>query len=469
MKPFLDENFLLQSKIAEELYHDYAKDLPIIDYHNHLPPDQVSENKMFSDLTSIWLDGDHYKWRAMRANAVSEEFITGTASNRDKFRKWASTVPYTVRNPLYHWTHLELQRYFNIDQQLNESNADAIYDQAATALQQPNMAVHGLLEKMKVEIICTTDDPTDDLRHHRDYLSNPGGFQMFPAFRPDKAMSPEDPQVFNAYIGKLEHCTDSNIRNFRDYIDALKSRHDYFADHGCCISDHGLSHLEAATYTEREIEKIFEKVRSGLSLTQAEVSQFKSAMLTYFAEWNHQKGWVQQFHVGAFRNTNTRAMRELGADTGFDSIGDFSQGYNMRLFLDRMDTTNQLTKTIIYNLNPSDNDLFAAMTGNYNDGKIAGKIQFGSAWWFNDQKDGMTKQINSLSNIGLISRFVGMLTDSRSFLSFPRHEYFRRLLCNIFAEDIRHGELPNDMKWMGKVIQDISYNNAKSYFPFPKK
>ena len=469
MKPFLDDNFLLQSNIAEELYHNYAKDLPIIDYHNHLPPDQVAENKTFTDLTAIWLDGDHYKWRAMRANGISEEFITGGANNREKFRQWAATVPYTVRNPLYHWTHLELQRYFGIHDQLREENADLVYDQATAALHQPEMAVHGLLQGMKVEIICTTDDPIDDLSHHRAYSEKPANFQMFPAFRPDKAMHTENPEGFNAYVDKLERRADTEIRNFNQYLDALKSRHDYFAAHGCCISDHGLSHLEAASYTERDIEKIFEKVRNGTSLSPQETSQFKSAMLVYFAQWDHQKGWVQQFHVGAFRNTNSRAMHQLGPDTGFDSIGDFRQGQSLLQFLDRMATDDQLAKTIIYNLNPSDNDLFAAMAGNYNDGKIAGKIQFGSAWWFNDQKDGMSKQINSLSNIGLISRFVGMLTDSRSFLSFPRHEYFRRLLCNIFAEDIRHGELPHDIAWIGKVIQDICYYNAKGYFPFSSR
>lgn len=468
MKSFLDENFLLQSKIAEELYHDYARDLPIIDYHNHLPPDQVAKNKSFANLTEIWLDGDHYKWRAMRANGVSEKFITGAAPSREKFQKWAETVPYTMRNPLYHWTHLELKRYFDISDRLNGETANAIYDRAASLLERPEMAVRGLLTKMRVETICTTDDPIDDLAHHRAFRSDETTFQMFPAFRPDKAMSPEDPVTFNNYIDQLEEVTNTEIRSFQHFIDSLKSRHDYFDQNGCCISDHGLSHLEAADYTELQVQQVFEKVRSGIALSIEEIRQFKSAMLVYFAEWDYENSWVQQYHVGAFRNTNSKAMGRLGPDTGFDSIGDFQQGRSLWKFLDRMAEKDRLTKTIIYNLNPSDNDLFAAMTGNFNDGNVAGKIQFGSAWWFNDQKDGMTKQINSLSNIGLISRFVGMLTDSRSFLSFPRHEYFRRLLCNIFAEDIRLGELPNDTAWIGKIIQDICYHNAKSYFPFDK-
>lgn len=466
MKPFLDENFLLQSKIAEELYHNYAKDLPIIDYHNHLPPDQVANNKQFSNISEIWLHGDHYKWRAMRANGVDEQFITGATSDREKFKKWSETVPYTLRNPLYHWTHLELQRYFGIQDLLTGENADQIFDQANEDLQKPEMAVHGLLEKMNVETICTTDDPTDSLEHHQAFARQKATFNMFPAFRPDKAMAPENKEAFNQYVNKLAAVSNKEIGSFQDYLEALKSRHDFFAENGCCVSDHGLSHLYAEDYIESEIAAIFNKVRSGNTLKADEINKFKSALLVYFAEWDHEKGWVQQFHVGAFRNTNSGALKRLGPDTGFDSIGDYSQGLGLVKFLDNIAAQNKLGKTILYNLNASDNDLFASMCGNFNDGSIAGKIQYGSAWWYHDQKDGMTKQINSLSNIGLISRFVGMLTDSRSFLSFPRHEYFRRLLCNIFAEDIVNGELPHDIKWIGKVIQDICYYNAKGYFPF---
>lgn len=469
MKPFLDENFLLQSQVAEELYHDYAKDLPIIDYHNHLPPNEVAANKQFSNITEIWLHGDHYKWRAMRANGVDEKYITGAASDQEKFKKWAETVPYTLRNPLYHWTHLELQRYFGIHDLLSADNADAVFEKASQDLAKPNMSVHGLLEQMKVETICTTDDPIDSLEFHQAYAKKPGKFDMFPAFRPDKAMSPENTEAFNQYVNKLAEVANSEINNLQDYFDALKSRHDYFAQNGCCVSDHGLSHLYAEDFTETEISNIFNKVRAGNTLTLEEINKFKSALLLHFAEWDHEKNWVQQFHVGAFRNTNSGSLKKLGPDTGFDSIGDYSQGLGLVTFLDRLAAKEKLGKTILYNLNASDNDLFAAMCGNFNDGSIAGKIQYGSAWWYHDQKDGMTKQINSLSNIGLISRFVGMLTDSRSFLSFPRHEYFRRLLCNIFAEDIVNGELPHDMKWIGKIVQDICYYNAKAYFPFKKQ
>ena len=466
MKAFLDENFLLQHAIAEELYHTYAKDLPIIDYHNHLPPDQVAGNHQFENITKAWLQGDHYKWRAMRANGVNEQFITGSAADHEKFSKWAETVPYTMRNPLYHWTHLELQRYFDIHDLLNPDSAEAIYAEANEKIKSPEYAVHGLLNKMKVEAICTTDDPVDSLVYHQQFAKQDVGFKMYPAFRPDKAMSPEHTKNYNAYVDQLAEVSNQEIQNFHEFLDALKGRHDFFAEQGCCISDHGLSHFFAEDYTEQEIAQIFLKVRGGSDLLQSEIDKFKSAMLVHFSSWDHEKGWVQQFHVGAFRNTNQWAYQELGPDTGFDSIGDFKQGTKMAKFFGRMADRQQLGKTIIYNLNPMDNELFASMTGNFNDGNIAGKMQFGSGWWYNDQKDGMTRQITALSNIGLLSRFVGMLTDSRSFLSFPRHEYFRRLLCNIFAEDIKNGELPHDMPWIGKLIQDICYYNAKSYFPF---
>lgn len=466
MKNFLDDNFLLNSRIAEELYHDYAKELPIIDYHNHLPPQELAENKQFENLTSIWLQGDHYKWRAMRANGVDEQYITGGASDQEKFQHWAKTVPYTLRNPLYHWTHLELQRYFGIHDLLSEKTADAIYAEANAKLAQPDYAVYGLLEKMKVEVICTTDDPTDDLAHHQAYAAQGKNIRMFPAFRPDKAMSPEQGEAFLSYIDKLQAVSGMEIQSYQQYLDALKARHDFFAEQGCCISDHGLSHLYADDFTEAQVKSIFDKILRREALSHTEINAFKSALLQQFAEWDYEKGWVQQFHVGAFRNTNSKAIQTLGADTGFDSIGDYRQGEALVKFLNNLDRRDKLGKTILYNLNPMDNELFAAMGGNFNDGKTIGKMQYGSAWWFHDQKDGMTKQINALSNIGLISRFVGMLTDSRSFLSFPRHEYFRRLLCDIFAEDVVKGELPNDLPWIGKIIQDICYYNAKAYFPF---
>lgn len=467
MKAFLDDSFLLSNSIAEELYHNYAKSQPIIDYHNHLPPNEVAQNKSFDNITEAWLYGDHYKWRAMRANGIHEQYVTGTASDTDKFQKWAETVPYTMRNPLYHWTHLELQRYFGVTDLLTKNSAQTIYAQASEQLQQPEFAVHGLLKKMNVEVICTTDDPLDSLEYHQQYANNQATFRMFPAFRPDKAMHSDDVQALNAYIDKLEGVTNTSITNFDEYLDALKSRHDYFAENGCTVSDHGLEHMYAEDYTQAEIKDIFLKIREGKDISPFENLQFKSAMLVYFAQWDHEKGWVQQYHLGPLRNNNTRLLTSLGPDTGFDSIGDFEQARSLSKFLNRLDSTDQLTKTILYNLNPAYNEVFATMAGNFNDGTVeGGKVQFGAAWWFSDQKEGMINQLNTLSNMGLISKFVGMLTDSRSFLSFPRHEYFRRILCNLFAEDITNGELPYDLPWVGSLIEDICYRNAKKYFGF---
>ncbi len=466
MKPFLDENFLLQTPTAQKLYHGFAKDLPIIDYHNHLPPDQIAGNINFKNLTQVWLYGDHYKWRAMRTNGINEDYITGGKSDYEKFEKWAATVPYTLRNPLYHWTHLELQRYFGVHDLLSVKTAQSIYDKATAQLQTPEYSVQGLLSKMKVETVCTTDDPVDDLQFHQ-ALKKEGSFvKMLPAFRPDKAMNPDDLEVLNAYINKLEEVTNTSIDSYDAYLSALKSRHDYFAANGCSVSDHGLEQIYAEDYTEEEISNIFQKIRAKQSISAEENLKFKSAMLFQFAVWGHEKGWVQQYHLGALRNNNARMLKQLGPDTGWDSIGDFSQGRQISKFLNKLDTEDRLAKTILYNLNPADNELMAAMIGNYNDGSVAGKVQFGSAWWFLDQKDGMTKQINALSNMGLLSKFVGMLTDSRSFLSFPRHEYFRRILCNLFGEDVENGELPDDMELIGKIISDICYHNAKNYFSF---
>ncbi|TJZ62310.1 glucuronate isomerase [Sphingobacterium olei] len=468
MKNFLDDNFLLQSKVAEELYHNYAKNQPIIDYHNHLIPDQIANNINFENLTQVWLYGDHYKWRAMRTNGVDERYITGDASDFEKFQKWAETVPYTMRNPLYHWTHLELQRYFGINTLLNGNTAKEIYDEASAKLRTPEYAVRGLLQKMNVEVVCTTDDPIDTLEYHQQFAKEDSTLKMLPAFRPDKAMNSDNIADLNAYISKLEQVTNTSIGSLDEYLDALKQRHDFFAANGCSVSDHGLEQIYAEDYTKEEIAAIFNKIRTNQEISYSENLKFKSAMLIYFAEWDHEKGWVQQYHLGALRNNNTRLLTKLGPDTGFDSIGDFSQARALSKFLNRLDTQDKLTKTIIYNLNPADNELIATMIGNFNDGSVAGKVQFGSAWWFLDQKDGMIKQMNTLSNMGLLSRLVGMLTDSRSFLSFPRHEYFRRLVCNLFAEDVVNGELPNDMEWIGKLIEDICYKNARNYFNFYK-
>lgn len=466
MKNFLDENFLLETKTAEKLYHDYAKQMPVIDYHNHLIPEQIANDINFENITQVWLYGDHYKWRAMRANGVDEYYITGGASDLEKFKKWAETVPYTLRNPLYHWTHLELQRYFDVHEVLSADNAERIYNECTAKLQTPEYSVQNLLRKMKVETLCTTDDPLDNLEFHQKIKNDGVDIKVLPAFRPDKAMNADDVPGLNTYINKLAELSGARINNLDDYLTALKARHDYFAANGCTVSDHGLEQIYAEDYTIDEIKVIFVKIRGNTPLTLEEVLKFKSAMLFEFALWDHEKGWVQQYHLGALRNNNNRLLGQLGPDTGFDSIGDFSQGKQLSKFLNNLDSQNRLAKTILYNLNPADNELMATMIGNYNDGTVAGKVQWGSGWWFLDQKDGMIKQLNALSNMGLLSRFVGMLTDSRSFLSYPRHEYFRRILCNLFGEDVENGELPDNTEWIGKVVQDICYNNAKAYFNF---
>ncbi|WP_256010722.1 glucuronate isomerase [Desertivirga xinjiangensis] len=464
MKQFLDENFLLKTKTAQQLYHEFAKDMPIIDYHNHLIPDQIANDINFENLTQVWLYGDHYKWRAMRTNGIDEAYITGDKSDYEKFEKWAETVPYTLRNPLYHWTHLELQRYFDVHDVLDSKSAKRIYEECTAKLQTKDFSVRGLLRSRKVEAVCTTDDPIDSLEWHQKIANEGGDITVRPAFRPDKAMAADDVAALNAYITKLEAVTDLNISDFDTYLSALKNRHDYFAANGCSISDHGLEQIYAEDYTDAEIKTIFSKIRANQMISQEEILKFKSAMLIHFAVWDHEKGWVQQYHLGALRNNNARMLSQLGPDTGWDSIGDFSQGRQLSKFLNKLDTEDKLAKTIIYNLNPADNELMATMIGNFNDGSVAGKVQFGSGWWFLDQKDGMIKQMNALSNMGLLSRFVGMLTDSRSFLSFPRHEYFRRILCNLFGDDVENGEIPADMEWLGKVVKDICYYNAKNYF-----
>jgi glucuronate isomerase len=464
MKPFLDENFLLKTKTAQRLYHEYAKEMPIIDYHCHLPPQQIAEDTQFENITQAWLYGDHYKWRAMRTNGVDESYCTGDKPDFEKFKQWAATVPYTLRNPLYHWTHLELQRYFDINDTLNPDTAKKIYDESTAKLQSSDYSVKNLIRKMNVKAICTTDDPIDSLEYHIRLREDGFEVPITPAFRPDNAMNVTDPAKFNAYVKKLEGVTNIAVSSFDDFLYALQNRHDFFASLGCGVSDHGLEEIYAEDFTGSEIDAIFNKVHGGKALNDIEQRKFKSAMLLHFAEWDWEKGWVQQFHLGALRNNNTRMMQTLGADTGWDSIGDFSQGRALAKFMDKLDSNNKLAKTILYNLNPADNELMATMIGNFNDGSSAGKIQWGSGWWFLDQKDGMIKQLNTLSNMGLLSRFVGMLTDSRSFLSFPRHEYFRRILCDLFGTEIENGELPNDIAWIGKIIQDICFNNNKNYF-----
>lgn len=464
MKPFLDENFLLKTKTAQTLYHEYAQKMPLIDYHCHLSPQQIAENMQFRNLTDAWLSGDHYKWRAMRTNGVDESYCTGNKTDEEKFMKWAETVPYTMRNPLYHWTHLELQRYFGVKEILNPSSAKGIYEQCSSMLQESTYSTQGLIQKMNVRVICTTDDPIDNLEWHQKIKDSNFPVKVFPAFRPDKAMEVNNTSSFALYVKKVEEVTNTSISNLSDYLVALKNRHDFFATMGCNVSDHGLEEIYAEEYTEKEVELIFIKALAGNDLSWIEQRKFKSAMLVHFAVWDWEKGWIQQYHLGALRNNNARMLQQLGPDTGWDSIGDFSQAAALARFLNKLDSKDQLTKTIIYNLNPADNELMATMIGNFNDGSVAGKVQYGSGWWFLDQKDGMERQISALSNMGLISRFVGMLTDSRSFLSYPRHEYFRRIVCNLFGNEIEEGELPNDIAWTGKIIQDICFNNANQYF-----
>jgi len=462
---FIQDNFLLKNKYAEELYHSYASKMPIIDYHNHLQPQEIAENKIFKNISEVWIQGDHYKWRAMRTMGVDEKYITGSASDKEKFQKWAETVPYTMRNPLYHWTHLELDRYFGIHELLNGESADKIYIETSEKLNTDGYSCQKLLTKMNVESLCTTDDPIDNLEYHQQLAKSDFKTKVSMAFRPDKAIF-IGAESYLDYIQKLSQASAINIMSYDSLCDALRNRIKFFHSNGCRLSDHGLENLYAEEFTENEVKLIFKKRCEGQSITSQEILKFQSAILQYLSELYHKFGWVQQFHLGALRNNNSRMLHQLGPDTGWDSIGDFQQASSLSKFLNTLDGKDKLTKTIIYNLNPADNEMMAAMIGNFNDGSMKGKIQFGSGWWFLDQKKGMIDQMNALSNIGLISCFVGMLTDSRSFLSFPRHEYFRRILCNLFGKDIQNGELPNDMKWIGKLIQDISYHNAKAYFDF---
>jgi glucuronate isomerase len=468
---FIHEDFLLDTEQAKTLYHDYAKDMPIIDYHCHLPPEQVGENRQFRNLYEIWLAGDHYKWRAMRTNGIDERYCTGDASDWEKFEKWAQTVPYTLRNPLYHWTHLELRKPFGItDRLLDASTARSIWDECNAKLATPEFSTRGIMRQANVKLVCTTDDPIHDLAHHQNVANDPGlDIAMLPTWRPDKAMAVEHAADYNAYIDQLAEVGDIDIGKFDDLMSALRKRHDYFHQNGCRLSDHGLETVYAEDYSEAEIKSIFARVRGGADLDAGEIKKFQSAMLIEFALLDHEKGWVQQFHIGAIRNNNPRLYRTLGPDTGFDSIGDHCYARPLAKFLGRLDNENRLAKAILYNLNPRDNEVIATMLGNFQDGTAPGKIQFGSGWWFLDQLDGMTRQIEALSQMGLLSRFVGMVTDSRSFLSYSRHEYFRRLLCRILGRDMAGGLVPNDTKMVGGMIRDICYNNAREYFPFDEK
>lgn len=469
MKGFIHESFMLQTATAKKLYHEHAEKQPIIDYHCHLDPKQIADDHRFRNITELWLGGDHYKWRLLRANGVDEKYITGNASDWEKFEKWAETVPYTMRNPMYHWTHLELKRVFGIDQLLKPETAREIYDKANELLRQPEYSAQGLMKRFGVEVVCTTDDPVDSLEHHERIKASGFEIMVLPTWRPDKLMAVENGVTFRKYLHTLEEVCGFPIRGINEYLKAIRQRHDYFYSRGCKLSDHGIDHFFATPYTDEEISAIYDKVViDERELSPEEVLKFKSRMLHESAVLSHEKGWVQQFHYGALRNNNTRLFKEIGPDTGFDSINDASEvGRSMSRFLDNLDKEEKLAKTIIYNLNPNDNYLVATMIGNFQGGAVPGKVQFGSGWWFLDQKDGMEEQMNILSTQGMLSRFVGMLTDSRSFVSYTRHEYFRRILCNLIGNDVENGLLPaSEIDFLGKMVENICYYNAKSYFDF---
>ena len=465
---FITDDFLLESKEATRLYHDYAADLPIIDYHCHLPPADIAADKRWENLTQIWLYGDHYKWRAMRTNGVDERYCTGKASDWEKFEKWAATLPHLLRNPLYHWTHLELARYFGVtDRLLSPDTAKEIWTRCNRELAKPAFSCRGLMKRFNVNLVCTTDDPTDTLEHHQ-AIAKDKSFKarVLPTWRPDKGMTVDQPKLFNAWVDKLAERTNIDIRDFDSFLKALHKRHEFFHSAGCRLSDHGLDTIYAADFTESELRAFFKQVRGGKTLDSGQILKFKSGMLVEFAVMDHARDWTQQFHLGALRNNNSRLLAALGPDTGFDSIGDFDFGRPLSRFLDRLDRTRQLARTILYTSNPRDNALLATMLGNFQDGSIAGKMQFGSGWWFMDQKDGMERQMEDLSQMGLLSRFVGMTTDSRSFLSYTRHEYFRRTLCNMLGNDMGKGLVPRDEKLVGRMVQDICHHNAARYFGF---
>jgi glucuronate isomerase len=467
MKAFIDPNFLLHSDVAIKLYNSHASTMPIIDYHCHLDPRMIADNKPFADMTDIWLGGDHYKWRAMRANGISEDYITGNRPSWEKFAKWAETVPYTMRNPLYHWTHLELSRIFGINKTLNPSTAREIYEEGTAKLRNDEFRPRRIMERMQVEVVCTTDDPIDSLEYHEAIRKSGFRVKVLPTWRPDRVMAIDNVEAYNAYLDKLENISELGISSYDLLIEALWKRHDFFAQHGCRISDHGLETFYAEPYTDSEIRAIFRKLRSGQPAEPVEALKFRSAILYESAKMDAMTGWAQQFHIGAIRNNNSRMFAQLGPDTGYDSIHDVSYAAPMNRFLARLDNEGMLARTILYNLNPKDSEMMVTAAYNFNDGSGPGKMQYGAGWWFLDQLKGMENQINALSSLGLLSRFVGMLTDSRSILSYPRHEYFRRLLCNILGNDIVNGEIPFDeLPFVEQMVEMICYGNAKRYFGF---
>ena len=465
MKPFIHDNFLLGTKTAERLFHKYSDNQPIIDFHCHLSPAMIADDRQFANLTQAWLEGDHYKWRAMRTNGVNEKFCTGDASDQEKFKKWAETVPATAGNPLYHWTHLELARYFNITELLSASSAAGIYEISTSMLHTKEFSTRSLIRKMKVEAICTTDDPADTLEHHLK-LKDSFEIKVLPTFRPDNVIKTEDPENFKSYIQKLELASSTEIRNFDTLLEALDKRHNFFHQTGCRLSDHGLDRFYFTSFSSHEIETIFRNLLEGKIISLQEAEQYKTAVMLELCRMNHKRGWVQQFHVGAIRNNNSRMFRMMGPDTGWDSIGNPQDVLKISKFLNELDNNDQLAKTILYNLNPADNEMMITMAGNFNDGSAAAKVQYGAAWWFLDQKSGMEKHLKDLAALGILRRFIGMVTDSRSFLSYPRHEYFRRLACNLVGEEVEKGHIPDEEEILKPMIEWISYRNAKEYFGF---
>ncbi|MDP1581673.1 MAG: glucuronate isomerase [Candidatus Didemnitutus sp.] len=462
MKPFIHDDFLLQNDSARALYHGFAKEEPIYDYHCHLPQKLIAENHTFGDLAEIWLGGDHYKWRAMRTNGVAEGDCTGKASPREKFEAWCATVPHTLGNPLYHWSHLELQRYFGIAELINPASADAIWREANARL--PHLSVHDILRTNRVAVVCTTDDPADSLADHERIAQLGITTRVYPTFRPDKALGVNAPAAFNAWLERLGGEAKSSVQTFDDLLNALKRRHDDFHAIGGRLSDHGLECALAEPCSHAEASAIFAAARAGSAATPAEWAKYGSYLMLEFGRWDAAKGWTKQLHLGAMRSNNTRLHQQLGPDTGFDSIGDFPQARALSRYLDALDATGELPRTVLYNLNPADNYVFATMIGNFQDGSVAGKVQFGSGWWFLDQKEAMEWQLTALSNLGLLSRFVGMLTDSRSFLSYTRHEYFRRVLCNLLGAQVERGEIPADLALVGGMVKNICFANARDYF-----
>lgn len=465
MIPFIHPGFILENKTAERLYHNYSEHLPIIDFHCHLSPEMIASDRQFDNLSQIWLEGDHYKWRAMRTNGTDEKFCTGNASPREKFRKWAETVPYTVGNPLYHWTHLELARYFGIFDLLSPKTADKIYDEASGLLQTKDYSTRSLIRKMNVEVVCTTDDPTDDLAFHKQ-LKDSFDIPVLPTWRPDNAIKTDDPEKFRTYAAKLEMTSGIEIKNFESLVESLDKRHSYFHSNGCRLSDHGLDRFYFTAYTGADADKAMDKLLNGISLSDNEAEKFRTAVMYELCRMNHKRSWVQQFHVGAIRNNSSRILRKMGPDTGWDSIGITQDVGKISGFLNFLDLNNELAKTILYNLNPSDNEMMITMAGNFNDGTVPSKVQYGAAWWFLDNKTGMEKHLRDLSSLGLLSRFIGMVTDSRSFLSYPRHEYFRRIACNYIGGEVERGLIPDDEEILKRLIEGISYRNAKDYFAF---